>query len=46
MLNKWVLYSFYLYIAFNAKDYDLWVYIKIDFKIFEIKYFDKLDNII
>ena len=44
LLNKSVTHRFNIYIATKDKNYELWICIQTDFKKFETKYFDILDN--
>ena len=44
LLNKWITHRFNIYTAINIKDYKLWACIQIDFKKFEAKYFNILNN--
>lgn len=45
LLNKYVIYKFNQYIAINIEDYSFWNFIQIDFTKFEVKYFNKFNNI-
>lgn len=45
LFNKYVIYQVNQYKAMNIEHYSLYKFIQIDFVKFEVKYFDKLDNI-
>ncbi len=44
LLNKWVIHRFNICAATNVEDYELWICIRTDFKKFETKHFNILDN--
>ena len=44
LLDKWVTYRFNICAATKVEDYELWISIQINFKKFEAKHFDMLDN--
>lgn len=44
LLNKWVTYKFNICAVTNVEDYELWIYIQIDFQKFEAKHFNMLDS--
>ena len=45
ILNKYVIHKFNQYAAANAKNFNLWDYIQVDFKMFEAKHFDDFDGL-
>lgn len=44
LFDMWVTHKFNICTTINVKDYELWTCILMDFKKFEVKYFNILDS--